>query len=99
MRTEEGMPTGIIRSSIGGKVYCTVCKTNMSTGNAQKHSNRHLAAERREQARVVVMHAIEIAEFVGSRENCAFTKGSESRIIMAEMARRDIFKETEEDMR
>ena len=99
MRTEEGMPTGMIRSNVGGQMYCTICNTYMDAKHAQKHSNRHVAYERREQARVVVMHAIEIAEFVGSRENAAFTKGSESRIIMAELARRDVFKETQEDMR
>ena len=99
MRTEEGMPRGMIRSNIGGSAYCTICNTNMETKHASRHSKRHAAAERREQARVVVMHAIEIAEFVGSKENAAFTKGSESRIIMAELERRDIFKETEEDMR
>lgn len=100
MRTEEGMPEGIIRhGSIGGVVYCTICNTNMDTSNALRHSNRHAAAKRREQARVLVMHAIEIAEFVGSRERASFTRGSEVRIITAELARRDTFKETEEDMR
>lgn len=93
------MPTGIIRASIGGTVYCTICYTHMDKSNAIPHSRRHIATERRADAWRTVQNAIETAELVGQKGDAAFTRGSENRVISAEVNRREVFKDTEEDMR
>lgn len=96
VRTDEGMPRGIIRNDVGGTVYCTICHTSMDTRSSPKHSKRHTAQEEREKAREAVRYAIESANFVGSPEDAAFTAGSLSQILAAELRRRRVFAETAE---
>lgn len=98
MRTDAGMPPGIVRDDVEGVVFCTICSTRMHSSNASPHSKRHVATERRADAWRTVQNALETAELVGPVGDWSFTRGSENRIISAEVNRREVFKETEEDM-